>query len=983
MLLEVLLRPGTIAPLAPLQTLEREAPDAPGPSGGSGTNANANPFAAITTAFAKTQDTLKSTVFSAVGGSNPAILASLPASSSSAASVSASQTQAPTATFVESIELFDNTLIVGTTDGQVLSYAISLAENPNDAAVSLQLTLAFKRIAASGRKPVDAVVALVAEAKLLVFSDNTLSFHSLRSLAPISAASPSFKSLSAICVDKTLDPPFNFCIAKRRSVQIYQLSDNAVTPTKEYPLQDGAITIKKSGRTILAADAHTYKLINESNGRVTPLFPYDRSLMRPIICQVGDNEFLLAFATAQMIGLGMFVNSAGDAVRGTLEWPVLPKSIVFQFPNIIALLRNNTILVHNLFSQELVTTLHVPPEFIEPRSLSVTAFPLYLHPAAGTGEAKRVVKVLVACREAVLMLVAKGIDEQILDLLETKQVSKALQLAENAIQWNETDNTKKEVFDRIYERAGLAFFEDLNFDDALKCFKKGEVDPFMLLSRLGGLVPGLGIDESAFMDVDVLFADTVRKANSELEEDAIGARVATARAAGKDMLTSYLLFARSKDYAVDHLEDIDNYLLCVYESSGYAELNAFLSLPNHLDISRTERFLQQKQRHYALSLLYKATQQTKKVLDIWLRFVSGEYEDPEFEGPAAVAGFVAGVTDRNMFEEFLKKVLMVDPSLGVQVLKQTSIPFDLDSVVSLLADSENAALIEYLEYVHEHQTKADPACNTRLLALYLQELESVYDAAGAIKIRNLYLKSDPPRVPFLEFLGSATDAQSRLRARILGLLDESATPATAESEALKMLLERSGLFLEHARARAACGEHARALRVWVCDLGDYGAAEGYCCAVGDAAEAAEDVFSDLLRLYLRPDTDLQTRTHEFPNQALHLLNSYPDRFMMSEVIELLPNRWSLAALKSFVTWHLRFSARAAHEGLLVKSLVRGENLRTNAELAMLYELLEPAIVRPETRCRGCGRAIDAGSDFALVANGEVVHVSCLSIGTVE
>jgi hypothetical protein len=51
-----------------------------------------------------------------------------------------------------------------------------------------------------------------------------------------------------------------------------------------------------------------------------PLFPYDASLMRPLmVCLVQSTEFLLVLVTPQQIGLGMFVNAKGDAVRGNLR----------------------------------------------------------------------------------------------------------------------------------------------------------------------------------------------------------------------------------------------------------------------------------------------------------------------------------------------------------------------------------------------------------------------------------------------------------------------------------------------------------------------------------------------------------------------------------------------------------------------------------------------------------------------------------------
>ncbi|KAJ3070550.1 transforming growth factor, beta receptor associated protein 1 [Rhizoclosmatium hyalinum] len=307
-------------------------------------------------------------------------------------------------------------------------------------------------------------------------------FHSLRSLTAISSASSSqnFKAITAIALDKVLEPPFNFCVAKRRSLHLYYITENQLGTTKEIPLADGAILLRKCGRSILAADAQNYKLVNERNGSVTTLFPYDRAVMKPIICAIGRSEFLLVLATAPGVALGMFVNSNGDAVRGTLQWSAIPKSIVFHFPYTIALLRTNVLEIHNLFTQELHATVPIPSPAL---FLQDTSFPLQLH------SQKRTMKTVVVCSGGVVLgVLVKRVEGQIEEFLEAREIGKAIQLAELAVQWGETGDTKKQVFDRIYEQAGVLYFKDLSFDEAVKCFKKGDVDPFILINEFGGIV---------------------------------------------------------------------------------------------------------------------------------------------------------------------------------------------------------------------------------------------------------------------------------------------------------------------------------------------------------------------------------------------------------------------------------------------------------------------------------------------------------------
>jgi hypothetical protein len=76
----------------------------------------------------------------------------------------------------------------------------------------------------------------------------------------------------------------------------------------------------------------------------------------------------LTFPFYAQTTIGIFVNSVGDAIRGTLQWASYPRSITVQFPYIISLLRNGTIEVHNIRDQQCVQTLEVQPG-IEPRGL--------------------------------------------------------------------------------------------------------------------------------------------------------------------------------------------------------------------------------------------------------------------------------------------------------------------------------------------------------------------------------------------------------------------------------------------------------------------------------------------------------------------------------------------------------------------------------------------------------------------------------------
>ncbi|KAJ3297411.1 hypothetical protein HDU79_003758 [Rhizoclosmatium sp. JEL0117] len=879
--------------------------------------------------------------------------------------------QTPSPARIESAEFYENILIIGTSDGQIISYTITQDRESGD----LECTLHQKKMLATGRKPVEQLHAIVAESKLLVLSETSVMFHSLRSLTAISSASSSqnFKAITAVALDKVLEPPFNFCVAKRRSLHLYYITENQLGTTKEIPLADGAILLRKCGRSILAADAQNYKLVNEKNGSVTTLFPYDRAVMKPIICAIGRSEFLLVLATAPGVALGMFVNSNGDAVR------------VFHFPYTIALLRTNVLEIHNLFTQELHATVPIPSPAL---FLQDTSFPLQLH------SQKRTMKTVVVCSGGVVLgVLVKRVEGQIEEFLEAREVGKAIQLAELAVQWGETGDTKKQVFDRIYEQAGVLYFKDLSFDEAVKCFKKGDVDPFILINEFGGIVAVEGAEYLVPWkeDIEQALLDAVRAKNPNVEnEEQIAELWRKALQQGKDALTTYFLSARNKDYAVNSYEHIDNFLLVVYEQAEPTSLNTFLSIPNYCNVAKAEEFLWKRERYYALSLLLKSTSQTRKVLEIWMRLLSGEYEDEEFEGSEMVAEYLSKVNDESVFLEYAKRLLVIDPVLGVKVFLTTSLSLPPSKVLPILEQHGPLALCEYLESLRS-SGKSDITSDQHLLKLYLADLKSSYSKEPLFKTREAYIQLPSPRPVFAEYLATQAtenrrDTQTVLRYKISSLLSTTQLDSKMSTALLaETLLPLQGFFYEHATIHSEQGNIRDALSIWVRDLMDFKAAERAVVESGD-----RELFRVLINLYLEGGNH-PFYGHEYSAQAMWLLNTYPDVFDLAEILALLPDRWSLAALSGYFSSRVRESAHKAQEQLLMKALVKGANFKTNARLVDWYNSVGPLVVKKGEECVVCRKAVDShivilpvSGDTKTDRDGsvkppQVAHVKCVRL----
>ncbi|CAG8810763.1 12505_t:CDS:2, partial [Gigaspora rosea] len=146
------------------------------------------------------------------------------------------------------------------------------------------------------------------------------------------------------------DGAVRFCAMKRKMIFIYSLGDR-LSEEVQIPLPDGAITACQYGPYVCAADNHQYKLINLHEKRMIPLMPYTNGgsePFNPIITIISEKEFLLALPPYS----GQFMSFGGEPVRGTLEWQNFPRAIGVEYPYTVALLRDNTIEIHNILDQQ-------------------------------------------------------------------------------------------------------------------------------------------------------------------------------------------------------------------------------------------------------------------------------------------------------------------------------------------------------------------------------------------------------------------------------------------------------------------------------------------------------------------------------------------------------------------------------------------------------------------------------------------------------
>lgn len=179
-----------------------------------------------------------------------------------------------------------------------------------------------------------------------------MTLYALPSFAPLPAFTP-IRGVSTFAVDLS-NPHASYvsiCVIKRRSMQLYRISQYSIEQIKDLPLRTTAILGVLRRNYLCIADSVNYSMVDLEAATLIPLVPISqdppdspppendptqgnqanlsakpKSYQRPSIVAVGEDEFLVASHTAHTT-LGLFIRENGEPTRGTLEWASNPKSM--------------------------------------------------------------------------------------------------------------------------------------------------------------------------------------------------------------------------------------------------------------------------------------------------------------------------------------------------------------------------------------------------------------------------------------------------------------------------------------------------------------------------------------------------------------------------------------------------------------------------------------------------------------------------------
>ncbi|KAL8821410.1 MAG: hypothetical protein Q9191_007312 [Dirinaria sp. TL-2023a] len=387
-------------------------------------------------------------------------------------------------------------------------------------------------------------------------------------------------------------------------------------------------------------------------------------------------------------------------------------------------------------------------------------------------------------------------------------------------------------------------------------------------------------------------------------------------------------------------------------------------------LDRAVSLLETYHRLYVLSRLYQQRKMYRRVLETWVRIVEGARDDGgEFvDGENEIRKYLVRSRDPHLVDEYGVWLARRHPSLGVQVFTDDhrKVKTEPGNIVQLLRQKAPEAVKVYLEHLVFGKKSYQYAND--LISYYLDSVLAVLrssEEARSILLQSYksYRALRPPKPTYRQFVVENAVPQSwwRERLRLLELLGGS--HGSDFTYDVQSILERIEPFEEDLVPESIIldgrqGRHRQAIRLLVHGLGDFHTAVNYCLlggasifhpmtgavtlADGQSRDEQVTLFDYLLTEFLRIEdfSDRLERTSE-------LLERFGAWYDVRQVLELIPDSWSVELVSGFLIGALRRLVTEKSEAMIVKSLSGAENLQVASAFVEKCTAMGPQIERIE------------------------------------
>ncbi|KAJ7340060.1 Vam6/Vps39-like protein [Desmophyllum pertusum] len=853
---------------------------------------------------------------------------------------------------IECIATFGDNLLVGTRQGHLLLYGVK--DGTGDNRFEVELRSSNKLFS---KKPI-LQLAVVEQLNLLIsLSDNVVSVHTLETFA-LKFTLHKTKAATVFAVDmkerkqsSVFDPSppleLKLCVAVKRKLQLFSWRNGEFQELEDLLLPDIAKSVVWSKESLCVGFKREYSLIKTSTGAATELFSTGRHL-EPTIATLPSGELILCRDDISII-----TDSEGKKTqKQTLTWTDTPTELDYVEPYVIGLLPRY-VEIRTISPRALIQSIELP----KPRYIT---------------QGKHM---YVASTSHVWRLIPVSIPMQIQQLLQDKQFSLALMLADMVVEPEQEKAKRKESIQNLF---AFDMFCQKRFDDSLQLFAQLETDPTQVIGLFPELLP------SEFRKQLEYPAPPPQLTAGELEKGCL-ALVEYLTQKRNDLIKSAdkpdsLQKGRSKANSTEEnskadikaqknimhrRQIIDTTLLKCYLQTNDALVAPLLRLKeNNCHVEECERVLMRTKKYNELVILYQTKGLHKKALDLLLR--QAQKSSGLLKGHQRTVQYLQhlGHEHLKLIFDFSVWVLKAHPDDGLKIFTE-DLPevegLPRDKVLSHIEQNAKQLTIRYLEHIIFLWNESKPEFHNKLINSYREKVQV---------LTREYLDSlpegDEPFPP-----GSEPGELGELRGRLLFLLETS-----KHYQAQHLLTHFPETFYhERALLLGRVGRHEEALAIYIHVLRDAKLAEEYCHRnYNEGREGSKDVYVSLLRMYLEPPK-ISGKENMKPSivVALNVLQEHRQKISTAKALELLPSSIEVREVYKFLLNVLKDKEKKRKDCQVLKSLLFAEHLQVQ-EQRMHYQG-HKILLTDERACRVCHKKI-GNSAFAYYPTGEILHYYC-------
>ncbi|KOC60066.1 Vam6/Vps39-like protein [Habropoda laboriosa] len=857
---------------------------------------------------------------------------------------------------IESIAAYDDNLLIGTREGQILLYNIPPVLDDNHKLELLRYSRRFfrKRIIQIDVVPEYNLLIILADNIVYILDAGSQSFPIVSTLNKTRGATIFTLKSQNLTGEKNTD--ICLCVAVKRKLQIYSWKGENLKEIKdcELTVPDIPRELAWCGESLVLGFRGLSYTILELNGKAKELFPTGKSL-EPSVTKLCDNSFVLGKDSQSFI-----MDTKGELIQhNPVKWSDTPSAIAWDDPYLLGI-------VHDRLEVYTIEGC------------------LHIQTIQGLNKARLICrckqgKVFVASISHIWCVKAVDITLQIRTLLEQTQFQLAQKLT-SLLHVTEKEKTKQ-IY-RIQTLYAHHLFRNKRFQEAMDVFLKIGTDPYEVII----LFPDLVTSSSNTSEVT---DPTLPKLQDHDLEKGLRALIGFLTAVRHKLISDTK--PKDKDNAKEKsvvegeknmtavateqlLKIIDTTLLKCYLQTTDALVAPLLRL-NHCHLAEAEKTLLMHQKYSELIILYETKGQHRKALELLEKHAKGN--DLSLKGTARTIQYLQhlGKDHMDLILKFSGWVLNEDPEQGlrifmedIQEVEQLPRPKVLDYLLRCHKD----LVITYLEYVVHVWRDTNPLYHNVLIHQYKEKC-----LAGMSK------NATP----------TEQETAQHLRQKLYQFLEKSAhyTPET-----ILVHFPFDNLFEERAIILGRLGRHQQVLSIYINLLNDIEKATQYCDKVytryqnletadkEKQTDRADEVYSLLINQLLKPDSEEILMTVCSPEaqqtlqpdleMALELLEKHASKINPLKALEVLPDTVPIGRIKHFLEVGLQKNLNARRRIQVLKGLLHAEQLQVK-EQRMHYES-QSALMTELNTCSVCKKRFGNQSAFARYPNGDLVHYSC-------